>query len=406
MRRPAADVPEPPLRRPGLAAAVPDEHSAAVDHKARHMAKPWEDVMRWTCSKALGLGMLTLGVAVATAALPANAQTPVRVGWCTKAVTSATSPWAIAMKLGWIEKAGLALTVIPTAGSADCMKLVATRDYLLALSGIEALATMREQGVKVKIIYTAYRNYVFGIRVPADSPVKTVADLKGKTVGVNSMGSNGVLVTRAMTANAGLDPQKDINIVVIGEGAQAAAQIKNKQVDAYSAFDTAYALVENAGVPLRDLPNPNVTKFPSAGMYALEESIANQRTELVSLGQAFAKGQIFAMANPEAAVRILWEMFPQTKPTGTGEATALNNEIKVLTARAQAWSLDADKLGIKRWGESVGANYQAYYDWLLEQKVIKQKLNAKDIVTNELIDDINKFDAAEVVAMARAYKAK
>jgi NitT/TauT family transport system substrate-binding protein len=212
----------------------------------------------------------------------------------------------------------------------------------------------------VKIIYTAYRNYAFGIRVPADSPIRTVADLKGKTVGVNSMGSNGVLVTRAMAADAGLDPRRDISIVVIGEGAQAAAQLKNKQADAYSAFDTAYALVENAGVPLRDLPNPNATKFPSSGMYALEESIANKRQELVSLGQVFAKRQIFALANPQAAVRILWEVFPQTRPTGTDEATALDNEIKVLNARAQSWRLDADQAGITRWGESVGAKYQAY----------------------------------------------
>jgi NitT/TauT family transport system substrate-binding protein len=93
------------------------------------------------------------------------------------------------MKLGWIEKAGLKLTVLPTAGSADCMKLVATRDYLIALSGIEALATMHEQGVKMKIIYTAYRSYIFGIAVPVDSPARTVADLKGKKIGVNSMGS-------------------------------------------------------------------------------------------------------------------------------------------------------------------------------------------------------------------------
>jgi len=344
------------------------------------------------------LALLTLGT-------PADAEN-VRVGWCTKAVTSATSPWAIAMKLGWLEKAGLSLTVIPTGGSADCMKLVATRDYLLALSGIEALATMREQGVKMKVFYTAYRKYIFGIDVPADSPIKSVADLKGKKVGVNSMGSNGVMVTKAMAANAGLDPQKDINIVVIGEGSQAAAQLKNKQVDAYSAFDTAYVLVENAGVPLRELPNADVTKFPAAGMYALEENIAGKRAELVALGQAFAKGQIFAMANPEAAVHILWEVFPQTKPTGIDEATALSNEVKLLKARAETWNLDADNMGIKRWGESVGANYQAYYDWLLEQKVIHQKLDAKDAVTNELIDDINKFDAVEAAASAKSYQAK
>jgi NitT/TauT family transport system ATP-binding protein len=54
----------------------------------------------------------------------------------------------------------------------------------------------------------------------------------------------------------------------------------------------------------------------------------------------------------------------------------------------------------------LGANYQAYYDWLLVQNVIKQKLDAKEAFTNELIDDINTFDAAEVTAMAEAYKAK
>jgi NitT/TauT family transport system substrate-binding protein len=330
----------------------------------------------------------------------------VRVGWCTKAVTSATSPWAIAMKLGWLEKDGINLTVIPTGGMADCMRLVATRDYFLALSGLEALPTMREQGVKMKIIYTAYRNYIFGIKVPADSPIKTVADLRGKKIGVNSMSSNGVMVTRAMAVSAGLDPEKDINIVVIGEGAQAAALLKNKQADAYSAFDTAYVLVENAGIPLRGLPNTDVEKFPSAGMYALEENIAGKRRELVALGRAFAMGQIFAMANPEAAVHILWDVFPQTKPTAIDETTALSNEVKLLKARAEAWSLDADKMGIKRWGESVGANYQVYYDWLAEQKVIAQKLDAKDIFTNELIDDINSFNAAEVIAMAKAYKIK
>lgn len=350
--------------------------------------------------------LTTFAVAAGGLAAGAQAQTPVRVGWCTKAVTSATSPWAIAIKLGWIEKAGMKLTVVPTAGSADCMKLVATKDYLLALSGIEAVATMREQGVDMKIFYTAYRNYVFGIKVPADSPIKTVADLKGKKVGVNSMASNGVMVTRAMATENGLDPAKDIRIVVIGEGAQAAAQLKNNQADAYSAFDTAYTLVENTGLALRDLPNPNATKFPSAGMYALADSLKNRRQEIVGLAQAFAKGQIFAMANPEAAVRILWEIYPQTKPTGTNEAAALANEIKTLNARAAAWRLDADQKGVTKWGQNIPENYKTYYDWLLLQKVIKQTVDANAIQTNELIEDINKFDPAEIVAMAKAYQAK
>jgi NitT/TauT family transport system substrate-binding protein len=75
------------------------------------------------------------------------------------------------------------------------------------------------------------------------------AYLNGLKIGANSMVSNGVMVSRAMVADAGLDPDKDVKIVVIGEGAQAAVLLKNKQADVYSAFDTAYALVEIAGVP-------------------------------------------------------------------------------------------------------------------------------------------------------------
>jgi len=34
------------------------------------------------------------------------------------------------------------------------------------------------------------------------------------------------------------------------------------------------------------------------------------------------------------------------------------------------------------------------------------KLDAKEAVTNDLIDEINKFDATEITAMAKAYKGK
>jgi NitT/TauT family transport system substrate-binding protein len=50
------------------------------------------------------------------------------------------------------------------------------------------------------------------------------------------------------------------------------------------------------------------------------------------------------------------------------------------------------------------ANYQAYLDFLLKQGVLKAPIKAEDIVTNDLIDDINKFDAAAIVEEARSYK--
>jgi NitT/TauT family transport system substrate-binding protein len=122
----------------------------------------------------------------------------------------------------------------------------------------------------------------------------------------------------------------------------------------------------------------------------------------VALAQGYAKGTVFAIENPEAAVRILWEVFPQTKATGKDEATALKDDIKTLQARAENWRLE--KVGVTRWGESSEANYQAYLDFLLKTAVIKQPVKAADVVTNDLIADIGAFDPEKIRAEAKAFK--
>src|SRR5262249_18730498 len=161
--------------------------------------------------------VLTLGALAA----PADAEVrTVRVGWCAKTLSSATAPFAIAQKLGWFEKAGIKVELVPLPGSSDCVKLVATRDVQVSLPSIEPLAIVRPQGVKAKFFYTAYQGNIYGIAVPADSPVKSMADLKGKRIGVTSMASAGVILARALVKQAGLDPDKDVSIVVAGESAQ------------------------------------------------------------------------------------------------------------------------------------------------------------------------------------------
>jgi NitT/TauT family transport system substrate-binding protein len=328
----------------------------------------------------------------------------VRVGWCARTVSSAAAPFAIAAKMGWFEKTGIKVELVPLPGSTDCVKLVATKELQASLPSAEPLAIIRPQGVKAKFFYTAYQGNIYGIAVPADSTANSITDLKGKKIGVTSMASAGVIVARALAKQAGLDPDKDISIIVAGESAQTAALLGSKQIDALSQFDTQYALTQNAGAKLRFLDHPEIKKFPSNGFVALEDYLKDNRQQAVALGRGYAMGTVFAMANPEAAIRILWEVYPQTKATGKDEATALRDDLLTLEARARNWRYEP--VDGKRWGDNVEANYQSYMEWLLAQGVIKEKTNAADIITNDLLDDINKFDAAAIVAEAKAYKAK
>jgi NitT/TauT family transport system substrate-binding protein len=336
------------------------------------------------------------------AGLEASAQTNVRVGWCSRTVSAPVVPFAIATKLGWFAKDGIKVELMPLPGSTDCVKFVATGDIQYALPSIEPLAIIRAQGVKAKTFYTAYQGYIYGIAVPQDSPIKRFADLKGKSIGVIAMGSAGMIVARALAASAGLNPETDIRVVVAGEGAQTAALLRTGQVDALSQFDTQYAMVENAGIKLRLLPSPDIERFPSNGFVALEETLRSNRKQAVALARGYAKGQLFAIANPEAAVRILWEVYPQSKPTGKDEATALRDDVKVLEARIKSWKLESG--GVSKWGESSEHNYAAYIEFLHKWGIVKDRVPARDLITNDLIAEINDFDPAKIITEAKAYK--
>jgi NitT/TauT family transport system substrate-binding protein len=349
--------------------------------------------------------LITLGLLAALDAGSAQAQTTVKVGWCARTVSSAAAPFAIATKMGWFAQAGFKVELVPLPGSTDCVKTVATRDVNYSLPSIEPLAVIQAQGVKAKNYYTAYQGNIYGIAVPEGSPVQSFKDLKGKKIGVTSMASAGVIIARALATTHGMDPDRDVTVVVAGEAAQTAALLRSNQVEALSQFDTQYALTENAGAKLRmlDKDNQPIAKFPSNGFVALDETLTKERAQAVALAQGYAKGTLFAIANPEAAIRITYEIYPQVRGTGRDEATALRDDIKTLEARIRNWKLEAG--GVTKWGENSEQNYQAYLDFLLKNGVIKQPAKAADLITNDLIDDINKFDQEEVKKLAREYKA-
>ena len=337
--------------------------------------------------------------------LAAEAQTRIRVGTCARTLTAGVgSQFAIATKMRYFAQEGLDVEVVPLTGSTDCVKFVATREFLITLPSMEPLAIARLQSVKIKNFYTAYQTPGYAIAVPADSPIQKLADLKGKTIGVTNMASAGVIIARALAAASGLNPDSDISLVVAGEGAQPAALLRSKQIDALSQFETQYALIENAGVKLRILDKRLIERFPSNGFIALEESIQTRAKDLAAFARAYAKGTVFTIANPEAAVRILYEVYPFTRPTGKDEATAVREDVHVLRARIP--QLKLEPAGVRRWGETNEANLREYMDFLLKWGVLKQRVDAADLMTNELIGEINRFDSDAIAKAAREYKSR
>jgi NitT/TauT family transport system substrate-binding protein len=67
--------------------------------------------------------------------------------------------------------------------------------------------------------------YPFEFMVPAD--ITTLDELRGQRVGVSSIGSSSDIATRAGLHRAGLDPQKDVDIVAVGSWTNLVAGLLN-----------------------------------------------------------------------------------------------------------------------------------------------------------------------------------
>jgi len=329
---------------------------------------------------------ITLGSAVISHVPTAHAQTKVRVGWCTSVVTNGAVPFAIGNRFGWFKQLGVEIELVNFPGSSDCVRNVATGEVLMAVAAVEPVAILRLTGVKTQVFYTAYRRNIFGLAVPVDSPIKTYADLKGKKIGVTSMASTGVVVARSVARSAGLDPDRDVRIVVSGQPAQTAVLLKRNEIDAVSQWDTQYALMAIAGASLRPIEDAELESYPANSFVALPETIKTRGDLLARVLRAYTMGAVYAIRNPRLASEIFLATYPQAVPTGLelSEATDQNaTMLKILTGK---WTLERPDL---KWGEVNPDTYQRYIDWLVKAGVLKERLEASEIVTNELVPAIN-----------------
>ena len=314
---------------------------------------------------------------------------------------STVSPYSIAKKMGYFAEEGIEAEYLSSDGSVQATQLVSAGQAEYGVPSPEGTLNAAGRGTDLGTIYVymAYRQPIFGLAVKPDSPVRSPRDLKGKTIGVASMGSSGVPAAKSMFREAGLDPEKDATFVAVGIGAVAGRALEDGRVDALSLWDEQYAILETLGIKFRELPfTETYRKLFSAGILVRREYLAKNRSQVVGFARAFAKAQMFGMANPEAAVKINWEVFPESKPKGVDEARALRDGTFVFKRRAAKW--DPSLGGDSRMGAMTAEEWKAWVPFL----GLEGKIDIAKYYTAELIDEINRFDRNKVLDQARTYR--
>jgi NitT/TauT family transport system substrate-binding protein len=363
--------------------------------------------------RTLALGVLTVWLALiacgggSTSSTSNQAQAApdkIKVLLGSKTWYVAYAPYVVAAEMGYYKDAGVDPELITCCGSTDVAKQIAAGQGDIGAPSPEPVIIGRhpDTGMKVKYVYTFYRENIYKLAVVEGSPIRQITDLKGKSIGVASLGSGAVPAGKAMIKAAGLDPEKDVRFVAIGEGVQAAQAIQQKRVDALSLWDAFYAELETFKLKLTYFDNSAIAKFPSNGLIVRDDDVKPKSKTIAGFGRAVAQGTLFTLENPEAAVRIVWKRYPETKPTGKSDKEALDDGMHVVQSRFHTWKIDNRKT--KKWGYNEESEYSEFMDFMLQQGLIKAKVPVSDLLTNQFVSDFNAFDEKKVKDQAKNWK--
>jgi NitT/TauT family transport system substrate-binding protein len=151
-----------------------------------------------------------------------------------------------------------------------------------------------------------------GIYVMPDSPVKSLAELKGKTIAINAPKNILYLLAASVLAEHGLSANSVTFVTNIPFPAMPAA-LKAGKVDAAVLPEPFASIAEQAdgAVPLVDLDQGATTSFPVAGYVVTKQWAEKYPRTLAAFDKALEQGQAIADSN-RAAVEQAMEDLPMT----------------------------------------------------------------------------------------------
>jgi NitT/TauT family transport system substrate-binding protein len=305
--------------------------------------------------------------------------------------------------LDYYAKEGVTLDIVNMSGVGQTMQAVA--NGAVEISAVSPVAFLnvyaKNPEIDLVFVYCWMRQPHWSVAVKPDSPIKSLAELKGKTIGMRNQGDTGYIGARAMFQEIGINPDKDVEWVSIGEGGPAGQMVYRGSVDAMAFWDGSFARMELAGFPLRHLPNtPGMQKLFGNAYAVRKSTLEKNRDVLVRYLRANAMSTVFAHTNPDVAIKLHYEVYPESKPKGKTDAEAHAEARKINDSRRDKW-LPGPGQSDKRFGAMSKEEWEAQVAFGGLQGQVK---DVTPIFTTALIDDINKFDRAAIEKQAKEMK--
>jgi len=316
------------------------------------------------------------------------------------------SQTSVAKELGYFEEGGIEVEVTPLGGGARSVPLVASGQAEIGYIGAEPMIfnAVERKDAGIVLIFNQNRDPLFRWVVLPESPIQSIQDVPGKSVGTLSLASSGTFYAKGELMSLGIDPEDDVEFVASGTGPSSVALLNRGDIDVLVQADTILAAMELNGAVFRYLPTTEYTDaYFQGGLFVRRDYLRTHRNEVCAYVRGISKGVEFVLENPEAAIYIHWKIYPESKPRGISEEEALKFSLGVLKSRMEKWD-PSDEVVQKHGAYSYEEWMKIVQQMGLSESVDEAMIRA--LYSNELVDCANDFDKEEIRKQARNYVVK
>jgi NitT/TauT family transport system substrate-binding protein len=291
-------------------------------------------------------------------------------------------PPIVAEALGFFEEEGVEAQLAPSAEEIPMTAFLENGDAEIALADVDEVVIAANKGTEIQVIFDPQHKNTEGTVVPEDSPIQDFSELVGKRVGLASEENTSLF--RAQAETVGVSPDEIETVTVGTSGPTVANALTEGEIDAYVGARSDFTALNAAGLTLRNITPEEILNFPGNPMSTLPNILEQKREPLVGFLRAWAKGQYVGLQRPDVVEAIVREEIPEEWRQEAVAKAALANAIDLFTP-------EGDVIGEIR--PEVWVNGQ---ELLRSIDVIDETVDVNTILNDELVDEINDWDRAEV----------
>jgi NitT/TauT family transport system substrate-binding protein len=291
------------------------------------------------------------------------AQTSIKIGTAVLADYGLAGPVIVGIEKGLFRAQGLAVEFLPFRGGPDLSKAVLNGDVLLGISGATDVLVFRERGAPIKMIASHADGNYFTLNVAPD--ITSLADLKGKSIGVTAPGATTWLFARLIAKQQGWNPDRDVQVVPLGGLEAQLAALSRKETAAFVWGDGGAVFEQQKKSKILMRMDQVLPKWISLNQYVTEDAIRKQADTIRKAQRGLFQAIKLMKANPREMSDVIGKRMGWT----ADEVVFAHSKVTgALFSDDGRFSVDA---------------FKAMQDTLIEEKVLSKRLPLEEHYTTD-----------------------